>query len=1381
MNGSNMDAFQVGPSKKTADAEKVVDIKLCIICQKSSKEATTSTEVGRKRIRSQSQRRCDTVNKRLKTLGDENENWCYHSNNECYKTYTNEKVVARIERNKKAANKSEQDFESPALTLSALKTRSQSTPGRNKPIPTVSVTELREVRCIICGKHSHNKDFKKVRISERAVADTLLKATNFFQDEVFDRTCDLEDSDAVLAADCYYHPSCRKAYERLYEKQLNESTENVSKVSARGIVWSQVVPELKQGLMEGKGYELSTIRDHLNCIGKKYGTVFNNKSVKSLLSNEMGETIRFSERRNVKNSLMVFSVDKEETSSSVLSDRIRAFDPIEACAIEFKKCLHTYDFDLNDRFCDANDLERAYTNMPIPEPIMNFFGHLYNFDPSSYSKAAKKLLNCVESHGDGKIESNYNDDEDNDEEDCEENDTEYEEKCNNQARGKPPRKELSVSRCRKIQSIFQILYYIHHKGTKRTPLHIINAEKVHSLGKGGKITLTSLNKKGLAVSYTELRRFQFDMASFTALHHHDKVSIPIHFHPGVFTLGALDNWDHEGATSEHDTVQVLFQNKPNGKMQVKPKISETSVKHGPRAFKSELQCQKLREFFKPVHHADLPENFIGEEQIEKNKVETKEANKIDRVWALSRLGVGLEDFIPSIYPAQQNIPSWSAANSVWTKENLPLKNLAFLPVLPHAVTEWKTVYSSMCNYEEIVTQLAQNHIPIFGDEKVYCMMKEIQFLRPTEFQHIVCMIGPWHAVKVLLRCCGKYIQGSGASTLWLEAEVFGPTIIENSVLNGGHYVRSLLGMQLLAECFERLILREFFGQTQKDYTNEFSQLQELQAAVTARDSSNSQKKVASLISSSLFDDIEDFIIKNSNENENFKYWSQYLSMFQTVRNMIRADREGLWDLHMESFETALGIFAVMGAINYLRWGSVYLEEMRQLETTAPEILAKFRSGNFSIKEFPGRFIAVGGDQKLEQSVNLSTKTSDNVIGNARKKTYFAQWELIYHEMAEINKLDRRYTGSRDGESDAFVHHQASQLLTNRHEEQIQKMMKIVEEKGNPVAKDSPKILHNFVTKEVMSERIRNDLLNCMSIAENMYEEFRMNRLVTKSIKLRDTIHKNNLRTMDTLHRNQGGKNEKQRIKARNISERVIEIAHSRGIKTAQLLDYDIMPSKFLFNSDGKTMVKPAKHELVLELELCLTKEEKNIRTLRLEPMESATVVDVMGNVRKIKTSSLSSFSQFAHSFCSLIQQPVLTKTYYVFDLYKDMSPKDSERIRRSNEEETLIIPIELSNIDDNTPFPKEAKRFWASTRNKVLLEKFLYIYIKKKMSDTSSIAVLGQVTEDGEFPNILLPGEHRLEHMENIFEEADIRIPRHVFDAIQVIYYFFIRPYPHRS
>ena len=169
--------------------------------------------------------------------------------------------------------------------------------------------------------------------------------------------------------------------------------------------------------------------------------------------------------------------------------------------------------------------------MPIPQSILQFFGHLFSFNPSAYDFAAKKVM--------------YDEDQDEDED---------EEQSFSQNSG------LSLTRCKKIQSIFQIMYYVHHNGHKRTPLHIMNAESVHSLGHGGKMMTQILNRLGMAISYPELRRYLHDLASFTALHNRVYVGIPSHFDPAQFTSGAIDNWDHEGAnTSEHDTVCVLYQ------------------------------------------------------------------------------------------------------------------------------------------------------------------------------------------------------------------------------------------------------------------------------------------------------------------------------------------------------------------------------------------------------------------------------------------------------------------------------------------------------------------------------------------------------------------------------------------------------------------------------------------------------------------------------------------------------------------------------------------------------------------------------------------------------------------------------------------------------
>ena len=72
---------------------------------------------------------------------------------------------------------------------------------------------------------------------EKSLADKLLEATTFLQDEAFDRTCELEDQHAVLAADCYYHPDYMKAYERLYEsKRETSKAEKVSRMTPRRIV-----------------------------------------------------------------------------------------------------------------------------------------------------------------------------------------------------------------------------------------------------------------------------------------------------------------------------------------------------------------------------------------------------------------------------------------------------------------------------------------------------------------------------------------------------------------------------------------------------------------------------------------------------------------------------------------------------------------------------------------------------------------------------------------------------------------------------------------------------------------------------------------------------------------------------------------------------------------------------------------------------------------------------------------------------------------------------------------------------------------------------------------------------------------------------------------
>ena len=128
-----------------------------------------------------------------------------------------------------------------------------------------------------------------------------------------------------------------------------------------------------------------------------------------------------------------------------------------------------------------------------------------------------------------------------------------------------------------------------------------------------------------------------------------------------------------------------------------------------------------------------------------------------------------------------------------------------------------------------------------------------------------------------------------------------------------------------------------------------------------------------------------------------------------LKDLIRADREGNWSLHLYTVQRLLPLFAVFDQSIYLCLCSLYLEDMLKLEETAPEVYTQFLDGNLVVKRTPGLFKAVGADMCLEQIINRSQKCSSGIIGQTRRKQYVAQREMIYHDMLEVRNVYRQVT------------------------------------------------------------------------------------------------------------------------------------------------------------------------------------------------------------------------------------------------------------------------------------------------------------------------------------------------------------------------------------
>ena len=150
------------------------------------------------------------------------------------------------------------------------------------------------------------------------------------------------------------------------------------------------------------------------------------------------------------------------------------------------------------------------------------------------------------------------------------------------------------------------------------------------------------------------------------------------------------------------------------------------------------------------------------------------------------------------------------------------------------------MYTALKNFQDILSQLDQSHLPITCDEGVYHIARAIIMNNPTEFSNLVLCLGSFHLIKVVMGAIGKYIDGSGAEIILAESKAFGKNVVR-SVLDGTHYTRSLKGLMLLSECFERLQWAEFFRiKRVREYMNELSLIQLMKSSVAEKNREREQ-------------------------------------------------------------------------------------------------------------------------------------------------------------------------------------------------------------------------------------------------------------------------------------------------------------------------------------------------------------------------------------------------------------------------------------------------------------------------------------------------------------------------------------------------------------
>ena len=845
-------------------------------------------------------------------------------------------------------------------------------------------------------------------------------------------------------------------------------------------------------------------------------------------------------------------------------------------------------------------------------------------------------------------------------------------------------------------------------------------------------------------------------------------------------FGSLDNTDFDDkntiagtAESEHVTSVVLYQ-AINAKPDPKPSVSSLGLKKSKLKLPEKLPCQEVPDFLKPSHKPSLPPTF---------KLKDRKTSVVDTQAALRE--ANLDEFLISLLRCGQKKtpndslipPTWHGAHALISVAKPPIVRVAFTPIVPKPVTDYATVrkvLQNMQNYRKMINP-SQTCIPVNSDEGVYHTVADILMEEHETFHDIHGVLAFFHSIKIILKCNGRYLRGSGFDEALTMNEIFGKLVI-NQVLEGTHYVRALYGILLINDLVVCMIYEGFWEHCVENDIRFDENL--IDSIANVRDLLCKKQRCpeefhelkALIVSTNLKPQFDEYLKHCTGRSEVCEYLNVFLKMSDLTKHGVASDREGNFDLHLAVAEAVLPLYREFDCLSYLRYGTHYLESTRALEDKHPEVFTKLREGYFVVNERDtGYFNAVAPDLKHEQTTQRKAKSMGGTVGNSRNPSYLNEWYLVMHEVVAISNNLRGIMHEKSMSHSEFesIHHDLVGTKAYTLHENLIKLLSFMAVKGNPFVVKEPIIkLHNVINRQLVDSKISERLLQLFENGDKCVQEFREERFVLRTKKLGYTISKRSLPGMD-LKPNQSDLVTSVTITKKMIAsaQRNIDTAKERGMTLREIYRHDFLPTSTLF--EGKLPKKPAKSQFVNVLrDICGLKADD----LTAPQCEKITVlIDFMSRVRTVSAKTCETVGDLITSAVLPICKKFNPETLHIIrDSYLEESLKSCERLIRADG----VEPIEFQNFSSDLSLPTDMNRFWVHQPNKEELQNCIPEIVNglQELTNTN-IIVSGRVYDSGDtVPAVLVPAGRNpaapqfqlIPGLQSAIEEADDRIFPHI-------------------
>lgn len=873
--------------------------------------------------------------------------------------------------------------------------------------------------------------------------------------------------------------------------------------------------------------------------------------------------------------------------------------------------------------------------------------------------------------------------------------------------------------------------YVRHNKDRETPLPIYIGVSLHAQTRKRDL-VDSLSKLGISISYDRVLSISTDVGNAVCRRFEEEgVVCPTKLRKDLFTTAAIDNIDHNPSSNTaqgafHGTGISLFQNMDSTNtgqerdvtvMECGGQLSTKSICCLPDWYAEVPPCI-LRNTAETAPKANIP-------QREQRPCEFEKAKKEEYEWlrAVERVTRTTQD---NNQPEPECSVTWSGYHSIMQQgdcSTLPAISSIF-PLFSYEAKSVAMIRHAMNVIKSAIEFLNPGQIPVITvDQPLYSVAKQIQWNWPDTHgeQQFVIIPGGLHIEMATLSFLGDLLEDSGWTSALVQANIASPGVA-NAFLKGSNVKRARHAHEVTASALFCLLNKAFH-----------------------------MFKDKGLIAQSM--SFDDWCSDHSTLYPQFQFWYTTLQLELIYLLFVRSLRESNFSLYISVLHKIVPWFFSLNHINYARWLPVHLQDIQVLQHKLPQVYQELNKGGFIVKKSSNAFSAIAIDQAHEQN-NALVKGDGGAVGLTESPEALRRWMVAGPEIARmVTEFEASFSGIEDETQRIGKHHETSKGLQSKFAKEVQSLVTVVEEMGNPFTEKSKDLLV-LDTRDLAAVDVIKTVKEIEALGKSQFDNFQKERLENQEKNVCDPIKKNKLALFKTPSRKPLSK-EKQQISSLKtdcaLFSRLFISCQTRNEDLDDFFQHENQGCPPSISLNGKLRISSKKSDLLDCLPFSSLEEGRQ----KVEAMilDGAAIINMLKPTNAVKTfQDYSDYVLIPHLKSQLHH---VNRLDVVFDEYIANSLKQTTRDKRGKGVRR--------RVQASTLVPKNWPEFLRVDLNKKELFYFLAEQVPlvdfgvgKQVFITKGEQVLTSPSNDD--TSRIAPCDH---------EEADTRVFVHVADAVQ--------------